>query len=271
MKPQRGDARKLLCAVLAVATATVASTIAFARPADGVAAEPTSPPMIDLRHQAAVRGDPVAGQQKSELCSACHGVHGIAVVPFFPNLPGQHIDYLYWRLVAFRDGHYPESPMTPPALSLSDADMRDLSAFYASLDPVEAQRAMDNDPDAEPVVSEPAAAEVLQLDEQLYRNGDPAKGIPACQGCHGDDARGYTAATHRDGSGRMPFAAFPSLRHQHRDYLVARLEHFHEAVGPHSTSNDLVMDLVASHAGSPLLDDASIQALAAWLAALPPG
>ena len=190
MKPQPGDPRKLLCAVLPVATATVASTIAFARPADDVAAEPTPPAMIDLRHKTAVRGDPVAGQQKSELCSACHGVHGIAVVPFFPNLPGQHIDYLYWRLVAFRDGHYPESPMTPPALSLSDADMRDLSAFYASLDPVEAQRAMDNDPDAEPVVSEPAAAEVLQLGEQLYRNGDPAKGIPACQGCHGDDARG---------------------------------------------------------------------------------
>ena len=91
------------------------------------------------------------------------------------------------------------------------------------------------------------------------------------QGCHGADVRGYAAATRRDGSGRMPFAAFPSLRHQHRDYLVARLEHFHEAEGPHSTSNDLVMDLVASHAGSPLLDDASIQALAAWLAALPPG
>ena len=85
MKPQPGDPRKLLCAVLAVATATVASTIAFARPADDVAAEPTPPAMIDLRHKTAVRGDPVAGQQKSELCSACHGVHGIAVVPFFPN------------------------------------------------------------------------------------------------------------------------------------------------------------------------------------------
>ena len=68
----------------------------------------------------------------------------------------------------------------------------------------------------------------------------------------------------------MPFAAFPSLRHQHRDYLIARLEHFHQAGGPHSTSNDLLMDLVASHSGS-RLDDASIQALAAWLAALPPG
>ena len=264
---------KPLGTLLAAVVATVASTLAFAQSdqAVGTAAEPAPPAMIDLRHQAAVRGDPVAGQQKSELCSACHGTHGIAVVSFFPNLPGQHIDYLYWRLVAFRDGHYPESPMTPPALSLSDADMRDLSAFYAQLDPVEAQRAMDNDPDAEPVVSEPAAAEVLQLGEQLYRDGDPAKGIPACQGCHGADARGYAAATRRDGSGRMPFAAFPSLRHQHRDYLVARLEHFHEAEGPHSTSNDLVMDLVASHAGSPLLDDASIQALAAWLAALPPG
>ena len=78
------------------------------------------------------------------------------------------------------------------------------------------------------------------------------------------------AATRRDGSGRMPFAAFPSLRYQHRDYLVARLEHFHEAEGPHSTSNALGMDLAAPHAGS-RLDDASIRALAAWLAALPPG
>ena len=53
--------------------------------------------MIDLRHKTAVRGDPVAGQQKSELCSACHGAHGIAVVSIFPNLPGQQVGQILLR------------------------------------------------------------------------------------------------------------------------------------------------------------------------------
>lgn len=267
MKRQRGDVNKPLWALLAAATVIGASTLAFAQADDTTTeAAATPPPFMDLRQVAPVQGDPVAGQQKAELCSACHGTHGIAVVSIFPNLPGQHIDYLYWRLVAFKKGHYPESPMTPPALSLSDADMRDLSAFYASLDPVEAQRVMDNDPDAEPVVAEPATPELLRLGEQLYRDGDPAKGIPSCQGCHGADVRGYAAARRADGRARMPFAAFPSLRHQHRDYLQARLEHFHSVEGGHISSNDLIMDQVGTR-----MDPDSIQALAAWLSELPPG
>ncbi|HRF83365.1 MAG TPA: c-type cytochrome [Pseudoxanthomonas sp.] len=251
--------------ILAAAMAVVASAMAFAQSEEATSGEAALPSLIDLRQVTPVRGDPVAGKQKAELCSACHGTHGIAVVSLFPNLPGQHIDYLYWRLVAFKQGHFPESPMTPPALSLSDTDMRDLAAFYASLDPVAAQRAMDADPDAEPVVSEPAAPAVLARGEQLYRSGDPAKGIPPCQGCHGADVRGYNAATRPHGGGRMPFAAFPSLRHQHRDYLQTRLDAFRQQQR-HATSNDLVM----AHVGN-RLDEESIQALAAWLSALPPG
>ncbi|MGH8043874.1 MAG: c-type cytochrome [Stenotrophomonas sp.] len=248
--------------LLAAALATFASALAFAQ-SDNAAQDPAPPTMIDLRQAAAVHGDPVAGKQKSELCGACHGTHGIAVVSAFPNLPGQHIDYLYWRLVAFKDGHFPESPMTPPALSLTDEDMRDLAAFYASLDPVEAQRAMDEDPNSEAVVSEPVPADVLRLGEQLYRQGDMAKSIPPCQGCHGADMRGYAASTRSDGSARMPFAAFPSLRHQHRDYLQARLDAFRQQQR-HGTSNSLVM----AHVGANL-DEDSIQALSAWLSQPP--
>ena len=248
--------------ILAAAMAVVASAMAFAQSEETTSGEAALPSLIDLRQVTPVRGDPVAGKQKAELCSACHGTHGIAVVSLFPNLPGQHIDYLYWRLVAFKQGHFPESPMTPPALSLSDTDMRDLAAFYASLDPVAAQRAMDADPDAEPVVAEPAAPAVLARGEQLYRSGDPAKGIPPCQGCHGSDARGFPDALTPDRNGHTPYALFPKLRGQQPDYLQTRLTQYQGGQAMDSTP-DLIMNGVGHR-----LDAESIAALSHYLSSL---
>ena len=239
------------------------STQPAAHESDDPAKTATKPAMLDLRRITPVQGDATAGKAKAEVCSACHGAQGIAIAPLFPNLAGQRAEYLYWQLVEYQRGNVPASAMTPLVADLSEADMRDLAAYFSSL-PANPPPPATDTPPADPSAPAPDPASIA-LGERLYLEGDTAKGIPPCQGCHGADVRGYAAATRPHGGGRMPFAAFPSLRHQHRDYLQTRLDAFRQQQR-HATSNDLVM----AHVGN-RLDEESIQALAAWLSALPPG
>ncbi len=80
-------------------------------------------------------GDPIAGQEKSQTCIACHGANGASDNPAFPKLAGQHPDYLLHALQAYRSGERNNAIMNGQAAALSDTDMRDLAAYYGSLDP----------------------------------------------------------------------------------------------------------------------------------------
>lgn len=80
-------------------------------------------------------GDPVAGQGKSQACAACHGANGATDNPQFPKLAGQYADYLYHSLRAYKSGDRNNAIMQGQVQALSDQDMRDLAAFYASQDP----------------------------------------------------------------------------------------------------------------------------------------
>jgi len=225
--------------------------------ADGESAASGSPAQgyRDLRRIKPLAGDPAAGKAKSELCAACHGAAGIAIAPNFPNLAGQRAEYLYWELVEYRSGAMPESAMTPLAASLSDQDMRDLALYYASL----------------PAGRAPAQEEAQALDTALlergrllFMEGEPGKGLPPCQGCHGADAAGHPLASQADRDGRTPWAAYPALRGQNAIYLQMRLNAFRTGQLHHST-NDFVMTGVGQR-----LDDDTISALSAWLAAQGP-
>jgi len=77
-------------------------------------------------------GNPAAGQSKSAVCHACHGPTGQAVQPIYPNLGGQHQDYLAMSLKHFRDGSRQNAIMNGFAANLSDADIEDIAAWYAS-------------------------------------------------------------------------------------------------------------------------------------------
>ena len=77
-------------------------------------------------------GDPAAGQTKSAVCHACHGPTGKSLQPMYPNLGGQHADYLVHALRGFRDGSRQNAIMSGFAATLSDADIEDISAWYAS-------------------------------------------------------------------------------------------------------------------------------------------
>jgi len=82
-----------------------------------------------------LQGDINAGQKKSAVCGMCHGQDGISLVPIYPNLAGQKAQYIALQLVAFRQGERINMAMTSHAQKLSDQDIADLSAYYASLDP----------------------------------------------------------------------------------------------------------------------------------------
>jgi cytochrome c553 len=103
-----------------------------------------------------------------------------------------------------------------------------------------------------PPTASPATA---QTGEALFLHGNPARGIPPCQGCHGADAKGPLSVS-------AQYAAYPSLRGQYAPYVTARLTNFRKGQ-PSDTSNTFIMHGVAE-----TLDDASIDAVAAWLGSL---
>ena len=82
-------------------------------------------------------GDAAAGKGKVAMCSACHGANGVGIGPTFPNLAGQKADYMALQLKAFKDGSRKganAAQMVGMVAALSDQDMADIAAYYASLD-----------------------------------------------------------------------------------------------------------------------------------------
>jgi cytochrome c553 len=204
----------------------------------------SSAAFLDLRAQAPIRGDAAAGAGKATVCSACHGAQGIAIAPNFPNLAGQSATYLYVQLKQFHQGQRSDPVMTGQAAPLSDTDMRDLASHFAALAPKPAGTATTDARGA-----------------QLFLTGDPARGIPPCQGCHGSDALGPRAQPGR--APHPPWSTIPRLRGQSPIYLTKRLGDFRNHSVRPGSSNTRIMEGVAQ-----TLDDADVQALATYLSTL---
>ncbi len=81
---------------------------------------------------AAMAGDIEAGKAKSAICASCHGPNGNSVNPLWPNLAGQKEQYLVKQIKAFRDGTRQDPMMAPMVAALSDEDIANLAAYYAS-------------------------------------------------------------------------------------------------------------------------------------------
>lgn len=79
-------------------------------------------------------GDPVAGEAKSQTCVACHGPTGNSDDPAFPRLAGQHQDYMLRAMLDYQSGARDNAIMRGIVAELSEQDMQDLSAYYASQD-----------------------------------------------------------------------------------------------------------------------------------------
>jgi cytochrome c553 len=72
-----------------------------------------------------------AGKAKSATCAACHGPDGNSPTSSFPKLAGQHEDYLYHSLKAYKAGKRKNPIMSGQVATLSDQDMKDLAAFFS--------------------------------------------------------------------------------------------------------------------------------------------
>ena len=99
--------------------------------------------LVDLPAHAA---DVAAGKAKAiEVCAACHGENGISTTENVPSLAGQQDQFVQWQLVFFRAGTRKNDQMQPIVDKLSNEEIRNLGAYYASLTPPKG--AKDDDPD----------------------------------------------------------------------------------------------------------------------------
>lgn len=82
---------------------------------------------------AAAAGDARIGKRKALMCQMCHGIDGIARIPIAPHIAGESEIYLQTQLKAFRSGKRQNEIMTVIAGQLSDEDIANLAAWYASI------------------------------------------------------------------------------------------------------------------------------------------
>jgi cytochrome c553 len=76
------------------------------------------------------------GKMKSKVCATCHGVTGISVEPVYPNLQGQHAQYLVLALKAYkakqRTGGLADI-MQQMAAPLTEQDMKDIAFYFSTV------------------------------------------------------------------------------------------------------------------------------------------
>lgn len=189
-------------------------------------------------------GDAAAGQTKANVCVACHGMDGNAADPQYPKIAGQHEKYLVRQLQLFKAAERPGPLMQPIAATLSEQDMRDLGAYFATQNTVAGVADESKIPDSD--------ESWVQRGERIYRGGKPQTRTPACMACHGPSGRG------------IPGPSYPALAGQHAQYTKLKLEYFRQGStwGQGERINSVMVDV------SKGLDDADIQALATYIEGL---
>ncbi|XQW85314.1 c-type cytochrome [Thalassotalea piscium] len=177
----------------------------------------------------AFEGDAQAGKTKAAVCAACHGANGISVADTYPNLAGQHADYIVKQLKAFQAGTRKDPVMSPMAMPLSEQDMADVAAYFHG-----AKKAASTTSAAAPVSAPAPEAPKLVADalagKALYQNGDKARGITACIACHGKD-------------GASDVLINPNLAKQHPEYLEKQLHAFKDKQRVNASMNQIAGNL----------------------------
>ena len=78
-------------------------------------------------------GDAKLGKDKSAGCAGCHGATGVSSNPMYPNLAGQKAMYLVKAIKAYKTGARKDAMMGSMVSSLTDSDIENIAAYYASL------------------------------------------------------------------------------------------------------------------------------------------
>jgi cytochrome c553 len=88
---------------------------------------------LNLASTAAIAADATAGREKAQACMVCHGQLGLSVAPDAPHLAGQPALYVGTQLRAYRSGARKHEVMAVMAKPLSDDDIANLAAWFASI------------------------------------------------------------------------------------------------------------------------------------------
>ncbi|MEO8806735.1 MAG: c-type cytochrome [Burkholderiaceae bacterium] len=191
-----------------------------------------APALAAAEAKASAKPDLAKGQATStNVCAACHTADGSRGSPANPILQGQHPEYLAKQLAEFKAGKRANAIMQGMAATLSDADMKDVSAFYAGKE-------------AKPGFAK--NKDLVSLGEKIYRGGIADRSIPACAGCHSPSGAGLPAQ-------------YPRLAGQHADYTEAQLVAFRGG----ARKNSLPMTGVAAK-----MNDKEIKAVSDYIAGL---
>lgn len=162
-------------------------------------------------------GNAEAGAAKSAICSACHGPNGHSVNPLWPNLAGQHASYIFDQVKAIQKGEKRANPtMQPIVTGMSDDDIRDISAYYAT----QTEAGLEADPS------------YWKSGQKIYRGGIQERNVPACTACHGPIGRGNDPGK------------YPALRAQHAEYTLKQLNDYKS--GERKTGPGNIMQTIAS-------------------------
>jgi cytochrome c553 len=89
--------------------------------------------VLAMSASAGIAADTSVGRQKAQACAVCHGVLGLSSAVDAPSLAGQPELYLATQLRAYRSGKRQHEVMSVMAKPLSDDDIRELAAWYASI------------------------------------------------------------------------------------------------------------------------------------------
>ena len=181
---------------------------------------------------APAKPDLAKGQELStNVCAACHTADGSRGLPANPILQGQHAEYLVKQLTEFKAGKRANAIMGGMAAPLSEADMKNVAAFYASKQ-------------AKPGFAK--NKDTVLLGEKIYRGGIAAKSVPACAGCHSPTGAGIPAQ-------------YPRLAGQHGDYVESQMTGFRAG----TRANSPQMMAIAAK-----MSDVEIKAVADYIAGL---
>lgn len=236
-----------LAGVLAAFSATAQTEPSPATVNTVAEAEVAATSELTPAHGPAEPGDAARGEAKTAACAACHGGDGNATDPQYPKLAGQHERYLARQLALFKSGERANPIMLGFAAMLTPQDMRDIGAFYAG------KAANAGLADDTPIKDgDHAGKPFYAIGEALYRGGDQARQIPACQACHSPTGAGN------------PGPAYPRLGGQHAAYTAAQLTAF-RAGAVHGSGDNA--NTVMAEVAKPL-SDLEIQSLASYIEGL---
>ena len=189
--------------------------------------------LISFSNSAIAQGDAEAGKLKSATCVACHGEDGNSPSNLYPKIAGQHESYLEKQITQFKSGVRSDPIMAGMVATLSEQDIKDLAAYYAS----------------QTATLETVSPEVAVTGKNLYMGGDINRGIPGCTACHGPRGNG------------LELAQFPKISNQHPAYIKAQLEKFRSKARDNDP-NGMMVDVAAK------LTDADIELLSEYISAL---